>query len=172
MFLNYLKDFIVKKTLKKNLKNLENNFSVNAIQKIGLLIDATTFTETEQLIKELISIGFARDNIQTIVYADKVKKSEAGSNFTFNANSIKWNAEILEQEINSFINLEFDLLISFYDIERAILLKITHDSKAHFKVGFSSIDKRLNHFIINSSTDNHAVFVNELFKYLKLLNKI
>ena len=172
MFLNYLKDFIVKKTLKKNLKNLENNFSVNAIQKIGLLIDATTFTETEQLIKELISIGFARDNIQTIVYADKVKKSEAGSNFTFNANSIKWNAEILEQEINSFINLEFDLLISFYDIERAILLKITHDSQAHFKVGFSSIDKRLNHFIINSSTDNHAVFVNELFKYLKLLNKI
>ena len=172
MFLNYIKDFIVKKTLKKNLKNLENNFSVNAIQKIGLLIDATTFTETEQLIKELISIGFARDNIQTIVYADKVKKSEAGSNFTFNANSIKWNAEILEQEINSFINLEFDLLISFYDIERAILLKITHDSKAHFKVGFSSIDKRLNHFIINSSTDNHAVFVNELFKYLKLLNKI
>ena len=172
MFLNYLKDFIVKKTLKKNLKNLENNFSVNAIQKIGLLIDATTFTETEQLIKELISIGFARDNIQTIVYADKVKKSEAGSNFTFNANSIKWNAEILEQEINSFINVEFDLLISFYDIERAILLKITHDSKAHFKVGFSSIDKRLNHFIINSSTDNHAVFVNELFKYLKLLNKI
>ena len=172
MFLNYLKDFIVKKTLKKNLKNLENNFSVNAIQKIGLLIDATTFIETEQLIKELIAIGFARDNIQTIVYADKVKKIEAGSNFTFNANSIKWNAEILEQEINSFINLEFDLLISFYDIERAILLKITHDSKAHFKVGFSSIDKRLNHFIINSSTDNHAVFVNELFKYLKLLNKI
>ena len=172
MFLNYLKDFIVKKTLKKNLKNLENNFSVNAIQKIGLLIDATTFIETEQLIKELIAIGFARDNIQTIVYADKVKKSEAGSNFTFNANSIKWNAEILEQEINSFINLEFDLLISFYDIERAILLKITHDSQAHFKVGFSSIDKRLNHFIINSSTDNHAVFVNELFKYLKLLNKI
>ena len=172
MFLNYLKDFIVKKTLKKNLKNLENNFSVNAIQKIGLLIDATTFTETEQLIKELISIGFARDNIQTIVYADKVKKSEAGSNFTFNANSIKWNAEILEQEINSFINVEFDLLISFYDIERAILLKITHDSKAHFKVGFSSIDKRLNHFIINSTTDNHAIFVNELFKYLKLLNKI
>ena len=172
MFLNYLKDFIVKKTLKKNLKNLENNFSVNAIQKIGLLIDATTFIETEQLIKELIAIGFARDNIQTIVYADKVKKSEAGSNFTFNANSIKWNAEILEQEINSFINVEFDLLISFYDIERAILLKITHDSKAHFKVGFSSIDKRLNHFIINSTTDNHAIFVNELFKYLKLLNKI
>ena len=172
MFLNYLKDFIVKKTLKKNLKNLENNFSVNAIQKIGLLIDATTFIETEQLIKELISIGFARDNIQTIVYADKAKKSEAGSYCTFNANSIKWNAEILEQEINSFINVEFDLLISFYDIERAILLKITHDSKAHFKVGFSSIDKRLNHFIINSTTDNHAIFVNELFKYLKLLNKI
>ena len=51
-------------------------------------------------------------------------------------------------------------------------MKITHDSKARFKVGFSSIDKRLNHFMINSTSTNHAVFVNELFKYLKLLNKI
>ena len=172
MFLNYLKDFIVKKTLKKNLKNLENNFSVNTIQKIGLLIDATTFTKTEQLIKELVAIGFARENIQTIVYDDKDKKSEAESYFSCNANSLRWNASIVEQEINSFINVKFDLLISFYDIERALLLKITHDSKAHFKVGFSSIDNRLNHFMINCATDNHAVFVNELLKYLKLLNKI
>ena len=172
MFLNYIKDFFVKKTLKKNLKNLENNFSANAIEKVGLLIDATTFIETEQLIKKLIAIGFSRDNIHTIVYTDKITKSEAASYFAFNANSIKWDGGIIKHEINSFINEEFDLLISYYDIERAILLKITHDSKAHFKVGFSSIDKRLNHFMINSTSNNHAVFVNELFKYLKLLNKI
>ena len=172
MFLNYIKDFIVKKTLKKSLKNLESNFSANAIEKVGLLIDATAFIETEQLIKELTAIGFSRDNIHTIVYADKIKKSEAGSYFTFNAKSIKWDGEIVKQEINSFVNEEFDLLISYYDVERAILLKITHDSKAHFKVGFSSIDKRLNHFMINSTGENHAVFVDELFKYLKLLNKI
>ena len=172
MFLNYIKDFIEKKTLKKSLKNLENNFSADTIQKVGLLIDATTFIETEQLIKELISIGFSRDIIHTIVYADKVKKSDIESYFTFNPGSLKWDGEIVNQDINSFIEEEFDLLINFYDVERAILMKITHDSKAHFKVGFSSIDKRLNHFMIKSASNNYSVFVNELFKYLKLLNKI
>ena len=172
MFLNYIKDFIVKKTLKKSLKNLESNFSANAIEKVGLLIDATAFSETEQLIKELIDIGFSRDNIYTIVYDDKIKKSYKESYFTFNATSIKWDGEIVNQEIISFIKQGFDLLINFYEVERTILMKITHDSKAHFKVGFSSIDKRLNHFMINSTGENHAVFVDELSKYLKLLNKI
>ena len=172
MFLNYIKDFIVKKTLKKSLKNLESNFSTNGIEKVGLLIDASTFMETDQLIKELTTIGFSLNNIHTIIYSDKLKKVDAVSSFTFNDSSIKWDGEIVNQEINSFIKKEFDILISFYEIERAILMKITHDSKAHFKVGFSSIDKRLNHFMINSTSTNHAVFVNELFKYLKLLNKI
>jgi hypothetical protein len=51
-------------------------------------------------------------------------------------------------------------------------LQITRNSKAQFKVGFSSIDKRLNHLMIKTQIINHSVFVTELFKYLKLLKKI
>ena len=75
-------------------------------------------------------------------------------------------------EVNDFINEKFNLLISYYDVEKAILLKITHDSKSLFKVGFSSIDKKLNHLMINTNAENHTVFVHELFRYLKILNKI
>ena len=76
------------------------------------------------------------------------------------------------QEVNDFINQKFNLLISYYDVEKAILLKVTHDSKAQFKVGFSSIDKKLNHLMINTNAENHTVFVHELFRYLKILSKI
>ena len=74
-------------------------------------------------------------------------------------------------ERNDFINEKFDLLISYYDVEKAILLKITHNSKAQFKVGFSSVDKRLNHLMINTNAENYKVFVHELFRYLKILNR-
>jgi hypothetical protein len=74
--------------------------------------------------------------------------------------------------VNNFISERFDLLISYYDVEKAILLNITHNSKASFKVGFSSVDKRLNHLMINTNAENHIVFVHELFRYLKILKKI
>ena len=172
MFLNYIKDFIVKKNIKKSLKNLDDNFSTDTIQKVGLLVDATHFHETEQLIVALIAKGISQENIKIFLYSDKIKKSVNRDYHVFNAGDLNWNGEIIEKELKDFINEKFDLLISFYDVEKAILLQITHSSKAQFKVGFSSIDKRLNHFMINTTITNHSIFVSELFKYLKLLNKI
>ena len=172
MFLNYIKDFFVKKTLKKSFQNLKNIESVNVVKTIGLLVDTTRFLETELLIKQLTANGITPENITTIVYVDKFKKTQERTSLVFNSGDLKWNGEISSPEVNDFITQKFDLLISYYDIEKAILLKITHNSKAQFKVGFSSIDKRLNHFMIKTDVDNYTLFVSELFKYLKILNKI
>jgi hypothetical protein len=54
MFLNYIKNFFVKKTLKNSFQNLKSNGSVGTVQTIGLVVDTTDFTETELLIKELL----------------------------------------------------------------------------------------------------------------------
>ena len=45
-------------------------------------------------------------------------------------------------------------------------------SKSKFKVGFDTVDKRVNHFIIKTVVEDFNEFVLELFKYLKILNKI
>jgi len=45
-------------------------------------------------------------------------------------------------------------------------------SKAKFKVGFASVSKKLNHFMIGTHAEDHEVFMSELFKYLKILNKL
>ncbi|MFV8346392.1 DUF6913 domain-containing protein [Flavobacterium sp. ZB4P13] len=172
MFLNYIKDYFVKKTLKKSFQNLKNIESVNVVKTIGLLVDGSRFAKTEALIAALTANGIAPKNITTIVYRDKFKKTADKKFPVFNSGHLKWNGEISSPEVNDFINKKFDLLISYYDIEKAILLKINHDSKAQFKVGFSLIDKRLNHFMIKTYVDNYTLFVSELFKYLKLLNKL
>ena len=86
--------------------------------------------------------------------------------------NISWNGEIQQQEAVYFLAKPFDILISYYDVTKAPLLLATQQSKAVFKVGFSTVDKRLNHFMINTNAENYQVFSNELFKYLRILNKI
>jgi len=172
MFLKYIKDYFLIRILKNNFPNVNSISSEAQIQTIGLLIDETYFLEKKALLEEVIANGISESNIEIIVYKDKIKKNEVYSHATFGAKHINWNLKINNVEINDFINQKFDLLISYYDVEKAILLKVTHDSKAEFKVGFSSIDKKLNHLMINTNAENHAVFVHELFRYLKILNKI
>jgi hypothetical protein len=172
MFLNYIKDYFLIKILKNNLHNVKASTSTVSIQTVGLLVDESYFFEKEALVNELIANGILESNIKIIVYRDKWKKNEVYSQPTFGKKHINWNTQITNPAVNDFINEKFDLLISYYDVEKAFLLKITHSSKAHFKVGFSSVDKRLNHLMINTNAENHTVFVHELFRYLKILNKI
>lgn len=172
MFLNYIKNYFLIKILKNNLHNVKASTSVSSIQTIGLLIDESYFFEKEALVKEIITNGILENNIKILVYRDKLKKNEVYKQPTFGIKHLNWNAKINNIEVKDFINEKFDLLISYYDVEKAGLLKVTYDAKAQFKVGFSSIDKRLNHLMINTNAENHAVFVHESFRYLKILNKI
>ena len=70
------------------------------------------------------------------------------------------------------ITKPFDLLINYYDVNKYGILLLSIKSKANFKVGFDTVDKRVNHFIIKELVDNYKEFTSELFKYLKILNKI
>jgi len=172
MFLNYIKNYFSLKILKNNLHNVKSSKKIVSIQTVGLLIDESYFFEKEELVNELIANGIEEYNIKIIVYRDKIKKKEEYPQPTFGIKHLNWNTQITNSEINDFIDEKFDILVSYYDVEKALLLKVTHNSKAQFKVGFSSVDKRLNHLMINTNAENHAVFVHELFRYLKILKKI
>ncbi|HEX9980319.1 MAG TPA: hypothetical protein VGB50_07120 [Flavobacterium sp.] len=172
MFLNYLKDFTTKKIVKNGLSNATLAKSENIIKTVGILFDETYFYEREALVSELINNGIDPRNISILVFKDKIKKNETFDYPVFSHKDFSWTATIDKREVKEFINSGFDLLINYYDTEKAALLLVSHLSKAHFKVGFSSIDKRLNHFMITTNAENYKVFSDELFKYLKILNKL
>ena len=167
MFLNYIKEFFVKKSLKNNLHNVKNEVFTSNIQTIGLLIDESDFRHSDKLVNELVLQGIAPQNIKVVAYRNKFKDKETYSRPTFGKKHINWHGEIAEAFLNEFIKTEFDLLISYYDIETAILMMITNRSKAKFKVGFASVDKNLNRWMIDTALENYKLFVFELFKYLK-----
>ncbi|AXB57398.1 DUF6913 domain-containing protein [Flavobacterium fluviale] len=169
MFLNYTKEFFVKKSLKNNLGNDKNEVFSKNVQTVGLLIDESNFTQSEVLIKELELHGIASENIKIAAYAGKFDKKETYLRPTFGKKHINWKGEITEDFLNDFINTEFDILLSYYNVENIFLMMITKQSKAKFKVGFSSVDNNLNRWMIHTELENYKLFVSELFRYLKNL---
>jgi len=172
MFLNYLKNFFTKKIVKKSLSNVKDVPANETIKSVGIIFDESYFYEKEALVQELVQQGIQESDIKILVFKDKIKKNEQFDYPVFSHRDLSWTATFEKSEVKDFTARKFDLLINYYDTEKSALLLVSNQSKASFKVGFSSIDKKLNHFMINTNAENYKVFVDELFKYLKILNKI
>lgn len=172
MFLNYLKNFFTEKIVRKKITNV-NHIALNkTIHTVGIIFDESYFYEKDALVVELVNKGIQENAIKILVFKDKIRKKETFNYPTFSHKDLSWTATFDKSEVKDFINQKFDLLINYYDTEKSALLLVSNQSKAAFKVGFSSIDKKLNHLMINTTAENYKVFVDELFKYLRILNKI
>ena len=172
MFLNYLKNLTTKKIVKKNLSNAKLPSSEGIVRTVGILFDETYFYEREALVAELVANGINESDISVLVFKNKIKKNETFDYPVFSNKDLSWRGTIEKAQVNEFIARPFDLLIDYYDTEKAALLLVSNLSKAHFKVGFTAVDKRLHHFMIDTNAENYKVFSDELFKYLKILNKL
>lgn len=172
MFYNIIKNFFLKKNVTKKLATQKSIGSNDKVLTVGVLVDETYFNSTNLLIERIVSQGIQNNNISVLVYKDKIKKKEEIIEPFLSIKNISISGEIDKKEVNDFIETPFDLLINYYDVNKSALLLLSNKSKAKFKVGFDTVDKRVNHFIIKTLVENYNEFVLELFKYLKILNKI
>lgn len=172
MFYTIIKNFFLKKNVIKRLATQNLIASNDKVLTIGVLVDETYFAETSQLVERIISQGIQKNNISIIVYKDKIKKKDVLNEPYFSLKNISISGEIDKKGVIDFLETPFDLLINYYDVNKYVLLLLSSKSKAKFKVGFDTVDKRINHFIIKTLVEDYNEFVLELFKYLKILNKI
>ena len=80
MFLNYFKNFYIKKYVKNKLSNVTNLFQNAKVITVGILIDETLFNKKEALIDQLINNGIDVNNIRLLVFKDKILKKENRQN--------------------------------------------------------------------------------------------
>ena len=172
MFLNYLKNFFTQKIIKKSIANVKHVALDKKMQTVGIIFDESYFYEKDALVQELVKNGIQESDVKVLVFKDKIKKKETFDYPTFCHKDLSWTATFDKSEVKDFTAQKFDLLINYYDTEKSALLLASDQSKAIFKVGFSSVDKKLNHFMIDTNAENYEVFIEELFRYLKILNKI
>lgn len=174
MFLKYLKDFGLKKIITKSLAQYKPASSPDVVKTVGLLIDETYFKDKTLLTQELVKYGIKEEDITILVFKNRIAKKETKvidyPYFTYK--DVTASGYYSKEEAKSFKDAPFDMLISYYDIEKTPLVLATIRSNAKFKVGFSSVDKRLNSFMVSTVAEKYEEFIAELFKYLKILNKI
>ncbi|SCX88658.1 DUF6913 domain-containing protein [Flavobacterium caeni] len=172
MFLSYIKNFFTQKIVKKSLSNAKLDAAQETIKTVGIIFDESYFYEKQALMAELVKNGIQENHIKVLVFKNKIKKNEQFDYPVFSHKDLSWQATFHNSAVKEFIAQRFDLLINYYDVEKSALMIVSNQSKAKFKVGFASIDKKLNHFMIDTAAENYQLFVEELFKYLKILNKI
>ncbi len=172
MFYNNIKNFFLKKNVIKWFPNQGLHLENQKIESIGLLVDETYFSKTAELWDEILKQGSKNEQITLLVYKDKIKPKEVLKEPFLALKNISISGEIDKPEVIAFLDKPFDLLINYYDVNKPGLMLLSLKSKAKFKVGFETVDKRVNHFIIKELVDNYKEFISELFKYLKILNKI
>lgn len=172
MFSRIIKNFFLKRKIYKKLDQFSLQHTDSKINSIGLLVDETYFSNTADLIEEICTFGIQKEKIELVCFVDKSKKYKIDDVLYFTDGDVTWSGELKNNKLQDFVAKPFDLLISYYDIEKASLIAFTFQSKAIFKVGFQSAHKKANHLVINDFAENYKQYVSELFKYLKIINKI
>lgn len=172
MFLNFLKNLFTKKIVKKSLSNADTGGLETPIKTVGIVFDESYFYEREALVAALVTHGLREEDISVLVFKNRIKKQDKFDYPVFSHKDLSWKATFGESAVREFMETPFDLLINYYDTEKSALLVVSNLSKARFKVGFASVNKKLNHFMIDTAAENYQVFVSELVKYLKILNKL
>ena len=156
----YLNKLLSKRQLLANNNKIESLavvVNLDEIEKFDVFYDLGNLLKIQP--NKLKVIGFS------------TKKNQTNSN-VFNLKDFGWKDTIKNIELHTFLETDFDALISYYSSNLLELKLLTAKSKAKFKIGILPDDNRLNDLIIKTKINEFNVFKDEVFKYLTILNKI
>ena len=142
------------------------------ISSIGVILNVNEFKDFEAFRTYLKMLGIKSNKIKIIAFTEDEKDQGYHWETYFSPKDFGWKGKINNVELQTFIDTEFDALISFYKVDAVELNSITAQSNANFKIGLSNKDQRLYDLIIEVKPSDFSLFKNELIKYLTVLNKL
>ena len=172
MFLKAFKEKSNRKYINKLLDIPKAAVNNNKVKTIAVLLNANEYDYFEsfrQYFKEL-NLTSPKHKVVTFVNDDKYESSQWETYFS--PKDFGWKGKLNNTDLQSFVDEDYDVLISFYKQESLELNLITALSKANFKVGLARNDERLYDLIIDLNPKEIETFKKEFKKYLNILNKI
>ena len=102
MFYTILKRFFLKKKIAKKLQIQQPLLEQQKIASIGILVDESYFPNSEVLVAEIVKHGFKKEQIQVLVFKDKMKSKEVVSEPFLSLKNISISGEINKAEVLAF----------------------------------------------------------------------
>ncbi|UZO79363.1 hypothetical protein NBT05_10315 [Aquimarina sp. ERC-38] len=174
MILKGFKQNALKRSIESYItKRKKEAFHKKGIDSLGVLIDASAPVNVVLLLKLANELGVPSEKLTVLGYQEDQKEiTESPDSSYYNDKAIGVNGSFKSNTVNNFINQPFDVLINFYGESKPALDIVASASKARFKVGFAAIDHRINDLVIGGAEGDNNLFINELKKYLKILEII
>lgn len=145
------------------------------LKALGVLLDARQSVDVMSVMRLADHLGvkaFDLDVLGLKEPKDTAKQQASNNTNYFDEKMISNSGSFKSDSIESFVNKSFDVLISFYGEEQKALNIVAAKSKAKFKVGFTTVDNRINDLVIGADPNNSDQYISELKKYLKILEII
>lgn len=175
MILKILKDFKQKsnkKYLDSIISSRETNVNNSKIKSLGIIFCIDELEDFELFRNLAESIKVRPNRLKIIAYTESLKDAPNFWDTYYHSEDFGWNGKIKNVELQSFLDIEFDALVSYYEKDIVELKLLTAMSKAKFKIGILGSDERLNDFIIKTRLKEFYLFRKELIRYLNILKKI
>ena len=164
---------------KSNIRHLNKLVSIRQIdindskvESVGVIMHIDEIDDFELFRSLATDLSIRSKNLKVIAFSNSNKEEHNSWDMCFGAKDFGWRGTIKNTELQSFLNTQFDVLISYYEKDQLEMKLLTALSQAKFKIGILQTDERLNDLIIKSDISEFNVFKEELIKYLTILNKI
>lgn len=162
---------LIQNKRKKSVCNL------NDAKSIGILFDATTKEQIEQM-KPLVDYFFSlKKDVKAFGYVNSKKYEECHipklQYDFFNLKDLNWYYKPQNDYIKNFIKKEYDILINLSDSKCIPIKYLVASSVARFKVGKHEDGYEIYDLMIslNKKEDNMKNLISEIAKYLKVINR-
>ena len=172
MILKAFKEKSNQKYINKLLSSRKAAVDSRKILSLGVILNVNEFKDFEAFRTFLKELGIKSNKIKIIAFVEDEKDQGYHWETYFGPKDFGWNGKINNVELQTFIDTEFDALISFYKEDTIELNSISAQSSANFKIGLSNTDQRLYDLIIDVKPSDFSLFKSELKKYLTVLNKL
>lgn len=146
----------------------------NQSHRIGVILDSDKEHLKTHFLLLKEELGLRDTHFQIVVCNDEGSKEDDLSGVVFSRKDLSWNGKIRNGEIMVFARQEMDVLISFTETDNKLAALLISVMNAGFKVGRGEeLDSTgLFDMVISTGFDEVEIFISELKKYLKILNKI
>ena len=172
MILKGFKEKSNQKFINKLIDSRKAALSSKKIESVGIILNLNEYDDFETLRIFFEGLKLNPNKIKIVGFTEDIKLVELSRELLYSGKQVGWKGKIKNNELISFINTNFDALISYYKQDNLELNLVTALSKANFKVGLSNYDERLHDLILDIDPNKFDVFRNEIVKYLTILKKL
>ena len=137
------------------------------IKSIGCIVDTNLDLDYSDILDLAVEMGLKEKDIKIISYSNSIY-NDPFCKMRISDKSVNFYGNIISADAEEFTSSKYDILINYFG-ENRILTLLSSKTNAKFRVGFESVDSRLNDLIFSQKIKKYNDFKNEIIKYLKMI---